>query len=171
MNIPEITLRAVEPSDAALLFDSENDIDAWPDSDTVAPYSAELLFRYAGSYRADPFGERQLRLIAEDYEGNAVGILDFYDISAVHRRAMTGIYTVPAFRRRGFGRAMLSAGKEYASKVLNLVFLGAKILADNMPSHRLFIRCGYSNIATLPKWHFAAGRYHDVNVYMLRLDQ
>jgi len=49
-----ISLRAVEPDDAAMMLYVENDSDAWQSSDTLAPYSYESLRNYALTYNNDP---------------------------------------------------------------------------------------------------------------------
>lgn len=160
-----ISLRAVEPEDVALLFNSDNDLDYWPDADMAAPYSMCLMTRYAMSYKADPFSEGQLRLIATDDKGEEVGILDFYEISALNRNAFLGIYILPISRRKGFGRALLNAAIEYASVRLNLNSLAAKIIEYNRVSHHLFASSGFNHVGTLPKWQFANGEMCDILLY------
>lgn len=166
-----IRLRAIEPSDADMMLCAESDVSAWPDSDICAPYSMEMLKNYASSYSADPFGEGQLRMIVEDSRsGTAIGILDLYDISAVHRHAMVGIYILPDFRNKGFAGAAVSAASDYASRRLNLHSLGAKILTSNAASVRLFKSCGYAEAGVLPSWHFADGSFHDMTILSVIFD-
>lgn len=166
-----IRLRAIEPSDADMMLCAESDVSAWPDSDICAPYSMEMLKNYASSYSADPFGEGQLRMIVEDSRsGTAIGILDLYDISAVHRHAMVGIYILPDFRNKGFAKASVSAASKYAFRRLNLHALGAKILRSNTISSHLFESCGYTVAGILPSWHFADGRFHDMAVLTVILE-
>lgn len=165
---PKITLRAVEPQDVDIIFEIDNDVEAWADSDMSAPYSRALLAKYADGYMAEPFEEGQLRLIAEDKESReVVGILDYYEISALHLNAMTGIYVRPAFRRKGYGRAMLEAAKSYASRHLHLIMLGARILQDNSASVSLFSKTGFSCHGIMPNWHIADGEARNVlNFYV-----
>lgn len=168
LNYGPLYLRGVEPADADLLYDVENDVEAWPDSDIHAPYSREMLRSYAESYRADPLSDGQLRMIAVDAASSrTVGILDLYDISALHGHACVGIYVLPDCRRHGFGRAMIEAAVDYARRRLGLHTLAAKILADNTQSIRLFTAAGFRVAGTLPAWHFADGRYHDVMLLAL----
>lgn len=161
-----ITLRAVEPEDVNMIFASENDASAWDSSDTTAPLSRHLIREYALNYRADPFGEGQLKLMAVDTCSNeTVGIFDLYDISPLHSHAWLGIYVLPAFRGKGFGEKIVSAGLEYARKRLKLSNIGAKIPTANKPSVALFEKCGFQPCGILHQWHFANGCHHDIALY------
>lgn len=82
----ELRLRALEPEDADMMYEAENDEAAWKYSDYLAPLSRELLHHYALTYDAEPFRSGQLRLIIEKDE-TPIGILDLMDISARHLRA------------------------------------------------------------------------------------
>lgn len=165
-----LTLRAVEPDDAELLFTSENDEDSWGDSDTLAPISRKILRDYASGYKADPIGECQLRLMAvDDATGQTVGILDFYEIELLHRRSFVAIYVLPQFRRRGYALDMLEYASRYAKRRLGLDKLAARILISNEASIRLFEKACYRPCATLPEWHFSNGKYSDVLIYVLSL--
>lgn len=165
---PRIILRAVEPGDVDVIFESDNDIEAWQDSDMSAPYSKAMLAKYAEDYRAEPFAEGQLRLIAEDKESaETIGILDFYEISALHLNAMIGIYIRKAYRRKGYGRATVEAAKTYSSRHLHLIMLGARILQDNSASVALFSKAGFSCLGVMPNWHIADGKTLNVlNFYI-----
>lgn len=158
--------RAIEPADADLFYEAENDESAWADSDCVAPYSRHLLRRYAENYQADPITEGQLRLIAVDSDSDKpVGITDFYDISFLHSHAFIGVYILPHFRRRGFGAAMIGEACAYARRRLGLRVLGAKVLASNPGSLNLFERCGFKPAGVLPGWHSAAGSPTDLHIF------
>lgn len=158
-----LRLRAIEPEDAILFMDADNDTAAWYSSDMIAPYSFAQLKDYALTYDADPFRAGQLRLIAEDVEsGEAVGIADFYEISARHRRTFCGIYLFPQFRGKGRGKELLLLMDEYVRNVLMLSQSAARILSDNKASLSLFETCGYTVSGVMKQWHRAGGNTHDV---------
>ena len=157
MNFSErnIRLRAVEPCDADFMYEIENDASAWRYSDTVAPLSRRILRQYALDYDADPFSARQLRLIVSvcrDDSWIPAGLVDLYEIDPVHRRAFVGIYILRDFRNMGVAGTALVILEKYASEVLNLRLLAAKVESDNHISLTLFERCGFSKVATLPEW-------------------
>ena len=176
-----IILRALEPSDADLLYDVENDEAAWPSSDNIAPYSRHALREYALTHEADPFAAGQLRLVAqvgdtqpggtsaEQNHHRAVGLLDFYDISAIHSHAWIGIYVLPDMRGEGYGHDMLLRSLDYARRHLGLTSVGARILEGNDPSMRLFRKCGFELRGTLPCWRFADGEMRDMHLLTRRL--
>lgn len=166
-----ITLRALEPTDADFMYDIENDTEAWRYGENIAPLSRRLLRDYAMNYDADPFGSRQLRLVATDSAtGNPVGLADLYDISQRHSRAFIGIYIRKDFRGKGFGRDTLRALCRYASQDLSLGIVAAKIGDDNPASLTLFSDCGFSHAATLPDWlRTPAGTTVPMHILMRRL--
>lgn len=161
--MPSIKLRALEPQDIDTIYEAENDEAAKVSSDNIAPFSRHTLARYIASTIARPDDEHQLRLIAERCDtGATIGILDFYDISILHRRSFIGIYVLKESRRKGYGALILKEAEKYARQTLGLHTLAARILADNKTSFHLFSRMGYSMAGMLPDWHFADGRFHNV---------
>lgn len=167
-----LSLRALEPSDAALLYSTENDTSLWGVSGTVAPYSLHQLKEYAENYDADPFSCGQLRLVAYDSEAGGyppVGLLDFYDISLINAHAWVGIYVCPPYRGKGIAGTLLEMGSDYARDRLGLRNLGAKILASSVISRKVFSRAGYEVRGSLPGWFFAEGKMHDVVICTLPL--
>lgn len=166
-----LRLRAVEPTDADYFFSIDNDESTWDDSDTVAPYSHHMLRQYAEQYDADPFSCGQLRLVAvlEDTPDRIVGILDIYEISALHSTAWFGIYVLPDMRRQGHALKLLSLSCQYAANRLRLNKMGARILDSNVASIRLFEKAGFTHCGTLPKWRFASGSWHDLKLYTYSL--
>ena len=58
-----IRLRALETGDLDLLFSVENDPQFWEVSNTLAPYSRELLGQYLKNAHQDIFEAKQLRLV------------------------------------------------------------------------------------------------------------
>ena len=158
-----IKLRAVEPRDVAVMLEVENDESAWYAAETQAPFSAHVMRQYADAYRADPFGEGQLRLIAMLKDsGFAVGIADFYELSDRHQHGFAGIYILPEFRRQGLGRELLELMKLYAFQALMLSQLAARIPSSNAPALSLFESSGFQRSGLLRGWHRAAGQTHDI---------
>lgn len=165
-----IKLRGVEPIDADFMFDVENDSDAWEYSDTIAPVSRKIIREYALTYNADPFSACQLRLIIAEKDGNSpVGIIDLYEISAVHRRAFVGIYICPGYRNQGYAKEALNGLCSYASKKLRLRKLAAYIAAGNEYSKRLFSSVGFEEEATLKEWLDTTSGQKDVSIFTLNL--
>lgn len=157
-----IRLRALEPEDAELLYNADNESSAVICSDMSAPLSLELLRDYAATYDADPYRAGQLRLVAET--DVAVGLLDFYDISARDRHAKIGVLILPEYRGFGLGKALVEAAKAYAWGRLGLESLLALVHSDNPVSLRLFFNAGFEDCGLLRRWHFAEGDLRDVRL-------
>ncbi len=147
----ELKLRALEPEDADMMYQAENDESAWTYSDYVAPLSREMLRQYALTYDADPFRAGQLRLIIE-IDGIPVGILDLFEISPRHLRADTGIYVFPEFRGKGVATEALQAAKAYAKTRLGLHQLTATIADTNRPAIRAYKKAGFQTTGMRPDW-------------------
>lgn len=157
-----ITLRALEPEDADLMYRAENELTATLHSDNPAPYSRRMLVEYALTYDADPFRSGQLRLIALNHENTPVGILDYYDISARDSHAWVSCLVLPEYRGLNIGKEMIAAGVGYAVNRLGLTSLAAIVHTDNLPSLRIFEYAGFRRTGFLEKWHFSNGALRDV---------
>lgn len=161
-HIHQIRLRAPEPADLDMLYLWENDPEIWCHGITGAPYSRHQLWEYLQNYDADPFRSGQLRLIMETVAtdiGNiaesgsiAVGCVDLYDIDPRNRHAWVGILTSPTHRRYGFATKGLCQLKAYCRNSLGLNSLAAVAATTNIPSLKLFEKCGFELRGTLDRW-------------------
>lgn len=165
----ELKLRALEPEDAEMMYEAESDPAAWRYSDYLAPISLEMLKSYALAYDAEPFRSGQLRLIIEA-DGRAVGILDFFDISARHLRADTGIYLLPDFRGKEIGVRALELAKEYCRVRLGLHQLTASVAQQNEEAQRCYIKAGFTLTGSRPDWLRTPGGWENVDLFQCKLD-
>lgn len=160
----ELNLRALEPEDADMMFEAENDEAAWKYSDYLAPLSRELLRQYALTYDADPLRSGQLRLIIEK-DDTSIGILDLFDISPRHLRADTGIYLLPEYRSKGFGVKALKAAKEYCRVRLGLHQLTSTVAHANESAKRCFEKAGFKATGFRPDWMRTPEGYEPVEIF------
>lgn len=168
----QIRLRALEMADAASLYEWENMSNYWPSSGTLAPYSHRNIMRYIDEYEANPFKTGELRLVIERVaDGQAVGLIDLYNVEVRHRRACVGILVSPLMQRQGYAFAALRLMEVYCRQHLALHQLLAAVPSDNIASLRLFDKAGYRSIAHL--CDYVAGRhegeYLDATVFSLIL--
>ena len=95
MNLLEneiLKLRALERDDLDLLFSVENNSTHWEVSDTLAPFSRDVLLRYLENAHLDLYEAKQLRLvITRSSDKRVVGLIDLYDFNPHHKRAGIGI--------------------------------------------------------------------------------
>ena len=144
-------MRAVEPSDADLIWEVESDSSQWQENGMMAPYSRRVIKEYAEGYDADPIRAGQLRMVAEA-DGKPVGLFDLYNISVQNRTAFIGIYIIGESRGKGFAARGLRLMESYARQLLNLRILAAKVAETNEASIRLFDAEGYTYCGQLRNW-------------------
>lgn len=169
-----IKLRAVEPSDAVIMWSIESDSTQWESNSIIAPYSLHNLREYAENYDADPFRAGQLRLIVEllnneNADSEIIGLCDLFEISSVHRTAQIGIYIKQSFRRKGYAIRALGLCEAYASQLLNLRIIAAKIMCGNVDSEQLFIKCGYIYSGRIDDWFVRGDNMYDLLIYSKKI--
>ncbi len=149
-----IRLRALEPNDLELLFQWENNMSIWESSNTITPFSKDLLEQYLGQAHHDIYTNKQLRLIIERKDDRRpLGTIDLFDFEPRHRRAGVGILIADEQdRKQGFAKEALAILKDYAINVLGLHQLHAHISEDNTESLGLFLNAGFIVIGTKKDW-------------------
>jgi diamine N-acetyltransferase len=149
-----IGLRALEPSDAALLYDWENDRALWPVSFTQVPFSKFILEEFVSSAYQDIYTNKQLRLMVEDLSTRTtIGILDLYEFEPQHARCGVGIYINEAYRGKGHALECVELAKEYGFNTLHLKQLYVHVNTSNAPSLGLFEKAGFVKSGLKKSWH------------------
>ena len=156
-----MTLRALEPEDLDLLYQIENNRELWQVGATNVPYSRYTLHDYIATSSDDIFADRQVRLIVENEEGNAVGIADLVHFDPQHQRAEVGIVIMPAYRRKGYATAAIQSLCDYAVRIVHLHQLYAVIDSANEAAVALFKKEGFTTQNTLQEWLFDGREYHN----------
>lgn len=156
-----VSLRAMEPGDADLLYRWENDTTLWNVADTVSPFSKraiEMFVAYSG--------QDQLRLMV-DMGTETVGCADIFGISSVNHNGSVGILIYDKERREhGIARRVLSLLEDYACSSLEIVSLKAEVSVDNIPALALFKGAGYREVGTMESWkRVSYGKFVDVKVF------
>lgn len=160
-----VSLRALEPEDLSLLYQIENDEEAWECSANRTPISRYALKQYIESCRNDLFLDGQLRLVIEA-DGEAAGLLDLFDYNSFHNRAEVGIFVLEAFRHQGVGEKALLWMSDYACRFQGLHQLYAYVSEGNDPAKRLFLQAGYQQTTVLAEWLFTpSGETQDACFY------
>lgn len=152
MTDSKLRLRAIEPEDVSFITEMENLEDGAGYSQRIAPLSYQSVRTYIMTCDPNPFATGQLRLIIADDSGERIGLLDFYDISAINRNAMIGLIITPEKRGRGIGRRSLLLAKGFAKCRLRLETLGALVSVKNQASLRVFLKAGFAECGTMRKW-------------------
>jgi diamine N-acetyltransferase len=166
-----LTLRKIEPSDLPFLYQWENDVTMWADSDTHNPLSLHDLHQYIENTTGDIYRDGQLRLIIEESQlsnnrsskcetrtlnsqlsPSIVGCIDLFDFDARNRKAAIGMYIVPDARGKGVGKQAVELLLEYAFGFLHLRMLYAIISVHNASCSHIYEQMGFAPSSLLRDW-------------------
>lgn len=149
-----IYLRALEPSDLAVLYTIENNTAIWKVSNTLTPYSKAILELYLETAHQDIYSSKQLRLmICENSTDNAIGTIDLFDFDPLNVRVGVGVLIFENYRKKGFASEAIELVKGYTHNTLLLNQLFCNISATNTESVSLFEKCGFEKIGTKKNWN------------------
>jgi len=139
-----ISLRALEPADAELLYRWENNLDLWPVSFTQVPFSRFILEEFVNAAHTDIYTNKQLRLMINNAaSGETIGIVDLFEFDPQHQRSGLGIYIHEAFRKTGCAFECIELIKNYCFSTLLLKQLYVDINDSNTASINLFEKAGF----------------------------
>jgi len=145
----DIKLRAIEPSDANLIYEWENDSSIWYAGNTIEPFSRHIINQYVNNAHLDLFQANQLRLMVDtkpngENKPQTIGSIDLFDIDNLHQRAGVGVLIANKDdRKQGYATQALKALTRYCSEVLLLHQLYCNIDEDNRASLQLFQNLGF----------------------------
>lgn len=156
-----IRLRAMEPEDLDVIYNIENDLDLWTVGYTNAPYSRYLLHDFIANSTCDIYTDRQLRLIAENENGEIVGIADLSDFEPRHNRAEFGMVVRKEFRRQGIAKLIVEKIIDYARRVIHLHQVYSVVSVDNKAAIAMFKSLQFDDGQRLKEWIFDGKNYKD----------
>jgi UDP-2,4-diacetamido-2,4,6-trideoxy-beta-L-altropyranose hydrolase len=133
----QIKLRRATPDDMRSLFEWRNAPETRHYAFDPKPIAWEDHQRW---FRAS-LGRDDRHLLIGEMDGEAVGVLR-YDVE--EKWAEISIYLVPGKSGRGLGTALLCAGNAWlALNLPAITSIRAKILPENIPSRKAFLKAGY----------------------------
>lgn len=135
---------------------------------STMPRSMATLERWYGGLQSDP---RQEVFSIKDAEAHMLGWVHLQDLDERCGSACLGIVIDPNYWGRGFAYEALAAMMGYAFEDRRLNRLQAEILSMNKPSKALFLKLGFSHEGTRRQAYFGAGRYLDIEIYGLLLQE
>ena len=150
-----IRLRAIEPEDEDILFHWENDQKIWQVSNTLTPFSRQVLRQYLEQAHLDIFQVKQLRLVIEAIEPEKpVGMIDLFDFDPHHQRAGVGILIGESAEwGKGYAKEALKILLKYVFTVLLLNQVYCSIDELNTASLNLFKNAGFRITGIKEKWN------------------
>lgn len=163
-----IRLRALEPDDLDLLFSVENDPRYWEISNTLTPFSREILGQYLKNAHQDIFEAKQLRLaIIRKKDSSVLGLLDLFDFNPQHERAGIGILILKKYQQKGYASQALEVFIQYAFQHLDIHQLYANIPVSNNTSRLLFNKFNFIEMGIKKDWIKVKGKFQDVTLLQL----
>ena len=148
----KIKLRPIEPWDVDKILEWENNHKNWRVSNTLVPFSKELIMQYINSAQ-DIYSVKQVRFIITQVDDLVpIGSIDIFEFDAKHQRAGVGILIEEAHRGKGDALEALSLLDEYALNVVGIRNLFCNILEDNTQSQALFTKAGYVEVGRKINW-------------------
>jgi diamine N-acetyltransferase len=170
----QIKLRAVEPSDAEIIYKWENDSTIWHAGNTIEPFSRYAINNYVKNAQFDLVKSEQLRLMIDlkktDETYKTIGSIDLFDINVFHQRAGVGILIHdPDDRNKGYAKEALKILINYVKEVLFLHQLYCNIDEDNEGSIRLFESQGFIRSGWKTDWIRTKDGWKDELFYQLIL--
>ena len=153
LNSKNIYLRSIEPRDAALMLQWENNPENWAVSNTLVPFSEHLILQYVNSAQ-DIFETKQLRFIICLQENDSpIGTIDLFEYDPLHRRAGIGILIDKVSERnKGYANEALNLLINYSFNRLNLHGLFCNIFESNKHSIKLFENNNFIKTGEKKEW-------------------
>lgn len=160
-------LRALESSDLNILYTSENNSSVWKVSNTVAPFSKDILELYLETAHQDIYASKQLRLmICLNISNEPIGTIDLFEFEPLHGRVGVGVLIFEAHRKKGYAYEAIELVKEYTRDTLLLNQLFCNISLSNNESVSLFEKCGFEKIGIKKQWNkISKNQFEDEFMY------
>ena len=164
-----IYLRALESFDLELLYVSENDSSVWKVSNTLTPFSKEILELYLHTAHQDLYTNKQLRLmICLNHSHTPIGTIDLFEFEPMHLRVGVGVLIFEEFRKKGYAYEAIELIKLYTKDTLLLNQLFCNISSSNTESISLFEKSGFQKCGTKKQWNqISRNQFEDELMYQL----
>jgi diamine N-acetyltransferase len=166
-----IYLRALESFDLEVLYNSENNLDVWKVSNTLTPFSKDVLELYLQTAHQDIYTNKQLRLmICLNKTNEPIGTIDLFEFDPMHFRVGVGVLIFEPFRKKGYAFEAIELVKEYTQKTLLMNQIFCNISSSNNESIILFEKCGFEKIGSKKQWNrISSNQFEDELMYQLIL--
>lgn len=160
-------IRPIQATDLELVL-------AWRNADRIRKwmYTDRLITwaEHVGWFERLQQSEDRVTLIYE-HNGSPAGVVNFTELTPLHRRCMWGFYLGEADLPRGSGTTMGRLALSYAFSHFEIDKIRAEVMAFNEPSLRYHEKLGFT-VEGLFKRHICkGGQFYDVHALALFRDQ
>ena len=161
----DVTLTPLEAADLDLVHGWQNDPGI---RDLTMGFRFPLGREAVAGWIAGLSGNTARAVYAIRHAGQAVGMVQLYDIAPVHRRAALGLFVAdPGFRGRGIGHVAACLILDFAFSGLDLRRVDLGVLAGNGAAIRLYETLGFVREGVKRADYFADGAVWDTVMYGL----
>lgn len=155
----KVILRAIEPKDLPFMLDMINDPEI---EKMVGGWSFPTSEKQQQDWYNRVIGDKNNLRFTIEYEGRFVGISTLGEFDWKNRTAFHGIKLhSSAPKGVGLGTDAVYATMKYAFEELQLHRLEGKILDYNIPSRKLYEKCGWKFEGCYRSRVFKGNAYHD----------
>ncbi len=158
-----LILRAIERKDAPILYEMIND----PEIEKMVvgwslPVSEQRQIQWIDGIKSN-----DMRYIIE-LDGSAIGMASITGLDFKNSVSKLNIKIKDKENKgKGVGTRTIKLLVKYCFEELNLNCLTANILVYNIPSQKLFEKCGFRKDGILRSRVYKMGKYHDIVAYSL----
>ena len=156
----KVKFRALEMDDLQWLYLIENDERLWKYSNTIVPFSKEILTKYILNSNRDIFDVKQLRMVVYSKEVSRIGLIDLYDFSPENKRLALGIIIDEKYRNIGVAKKALFLIEKWIKSRLDIHQIYVNIGEENLISIKLFKSLGYIKIGLKKDWNFYNNKFN-----------
>lgn len=156
----KVFLRAMEPEDMEIYRKMTND----PDTEKLLggwsfPVSVWEQEKWYENVVAD---KKNLRFtVAIQNTGEAIGMINIVNIDWKNGSAFQGI-RLGKEKGKGYGTDAVMASMKYAFEELRLVRLDGSFVEYNLPSQKMYQKCGWNIEGTKKKAIYRGGKHYDL---------
>ncbi|MFC2086738.1 GNAT family N-acetyltransferase [Bacteroidota bacterium] len=159
-----IKLRPLEPEDIETLYRWENDPSIWRLSNTITPFSKDILSKFIKSAHLDIYQNKQFRFMIESIKepGKVVGTIDLFEFDPHHSRIGVGILIKEEKdRQKGYAKNAIQVLLKYCFEILMVHQVFCNISAANEVSLNLFKNLGFEVSGNKKEWIKTPAGYLD----------
>lgn len=130
---------------------------------TAKEYSAQDIYNWIDFHNSR--NDERLFVIYDENVDKLIGHVGLYKIDEIAKKAEFGILIADDDSRgKGYGTMCTNAMVEYAFNCLGLHKVFAEVISENIPSKKMFLKCGFELDGILRDDNYKNGRFYDVLV-------
>lgn len=163
INEGPLFIRKIEKSDAEFIFSSLNkrEITAYLSLGPLKTYedSKRLIRKYLKYW--DNYAQFNYIIEIKELNITRIGTITLWNLNWRHSRGEIGIWIIPSFWNKGYGKMALNLIKKIGFIHLKLNRLEAHVALENENSVNLFQNCGFKREGILKQYLQFEGKFQD----------